>query len=629
MIYLDNAATTLQKPEAVAEAVKESFSYIGNAGRGANDASLFTSRLLYQTRKQIAELFHMTDGRTSSAAERVVFTMNATESLNIVIKGMFHAGDHVITTAMEHNSVLRPLYEMEAQGVELTILPLKRNGVISYDAMEQAVKENTKAIVCTHASNVTGNQNDIARIGAICEKHGLYFILDASQTAGAIEIDMEAAHISVLCFTGHKALYGPQGTGGICLADGVSVRPLLSGGSGIHSFEKEHPKQLPTALEAGTLNGHGIAGLHASLTWLKETGIGKIHEKEMQLKERFLQGIRKIPGIRIYGNLSERSDEKPVAGKEKVVCGEQKNICRNEMSTAIVSCNIVGLDASYVSDILAEEYGIATRAGAHCAPLIHEYFETREQGMVRFSFSYFNTEEEIDTAVNALREIAQDNRGHVTAYVGAGGKTSSIRERAKALCENGKKVLILTTTKMMLPKHPEIFAAYPDYGISAQAKEMDSNSIQKDSVKKDDVIFINSVKQILTEYGCCIAGTPIPDTGKFGMLPVAVMEELLYLADEILIEADGSAHMPVKAPAEWEPVLFPFMDEVVVLMGAHGIGKPLKEVCHRLPYAMDVLKCPEDKIVTKEDLELLMEEGYRKKIQKEYPKIKTVSCKIR
>ena len=325
MLYFDNAATTLQKPEEVAQAVKESFSYIGNAGRGANEASLFTSRLIFQTRKQIAELFHMEDGEKSSAAERVVFTMNATESLNIVLKGLLHPGDHVITTEMEHNSVLRPLYELEEKGIGVTIVACEKNGTISCEKIKQAIGKNTKAIVCTHASNVTGDGNDIAQIGTLCEKYNLYFILDTSQTAGTIEIDMEQNHISAICFTGHKGLFGSQGTGGIALADGVCVKPLLSGGSGVHSFERKHPMELPAALEAGTLNGHGIAGLHAALDWIKKTGIAAIHEKEMALAEQFQREIETIPGIHLYGG------EKRVA--------------------AIVSCNLADLDSAYVSDL--------------------------------------------------------------------------------------------------------------------------------------------------------------------------------------------------------------------------------------------------------------------------------------
>ena len=593
MIYFDNAATTLQKPEEVAQAVKESFSYIGNAGRGANEASLFTSRLIFQTRKQIAELFHMKDGEQSLGAERVVFTMNATESLNIVLKGLLYPGDHVITTEMEHNSVLRPLYELEEKGVGVTIVASEKNGTISCEKIKQAIGKNTKAIVCTHASNVTGDGNDIAQIGTLCEKYNLYFILDASQTAGTIEIDMEQNHISAICFTGHKGLFGPQGTGGIALADGVCVAPLLSGGSGVHSFERKHPMELPTALEAGTLNGHGIAGLHAALTWIKKTGIAAIHEKEMALAEQFQRGIETIPGIHLYGG------EKRVA--------------------AIVSCNLADLDSAYVSDCLAENYGIATRAGAHCAPLIHTHFGTEKQGMVRFSFSCFNTTEEVEKAVRAMQDIAAENRGKVTAYVGAGGKTSSIRKRAETLRAEGKRVLILTTTKMMVPQEQELFAAYEQTG--QERVILDTRAVSKECRAAEKQLK-ERVQSVLDTYGCCVAGSLIPGTEKFGMLPKKLMEDLLYLTDEILIEADGSAHMPVKAPAEHEPVLFPYMDEVVIVMGAHAIGKPLQEVCHRVDYAKELLKCDADKIVTAEDLETLAEQGYAVPIQKQYPWMK-------
>ena len=593
MIYFDNAATTLQKPEEVAQAVKESFSYIGNAGRGANEASLFTSRLIFQTRKQIAELFHMKDGEQSLGAERVVFTMNATESLNIVLKGLLYPGDHVITTEMEHNSVLRPLYELEEKGVGVTIVASEKNGTISCEKIKQAIGKNTKAIVCTHASNVTGDGNDIAQIGALCEKYNLYFILDASQTAGTIEIDMEQNHISAICFTGHKGLFGPQGTGGIALADGVCVAPLLSGGSGVHSFERKHPMELPTALEAGTLNGHGIAGLHAALTWIKKTGIAAIHEKEMALAEQFQRGIETIPGIHLYGG------EKRVA--------------------AIVSCNLADLDSAYVSDCLAENYGIATRAGAHCAPLIHTHFGTEKQGMVRFSFSCFNTTEEVEKAVRAMQDIAAENRGKVTAYVGAGGKTSSIRKRAETLRAEGKRVLILTTTKMMVPQEQELFAAYEQTG--QERVILDTGAVSKECRAAEKQLK-ERVQSVLDTYGCCVAGSLIPGTEKFGMLPKKLMEDLLYLTDEILIEADGSAHMPVKAPAEHEPVLFPYMDEVVIVMGAHAIGKPLQEVCHRVDYAKELLKCDADKIVTAADLETLAEQGYAIPIQKQYPWMK-------
>lgn len=376
MIYMDNAATTIHKPESVVEAVADAMRHMGNAGRGAHDAALDASRLIFATRQQAAELFGLRD------PSGVAFTANATESLNIAIRGLLEPGDHVITTVMEHNSVLRPLYLMEAAGVTLTIIPADAKGMICYEAMEAAVNEKTKAIVCTHASNLTGNRIDIGRVGKLCARHGILLVVDASQSAGVLEIDMGQMGIHVLCFTGHKSLRGPQGTGGICVAENVVIRPLLVGGSGIRSYERTHPADMPAALEAGTLNGHGIAGLYAALTHLKQEGIGRIRSRELMLMRRFYDGVRAIPEIVVYGDFEE------------------------ELRAPIVALNLGDLDSGWVADELAVAYGISTRAGAHCAPLMHEALGTKEQGAVRFSFSYSNTEEEVDQAVEAIREIA-------------------------------------------------------------------------------------------------------------------------------------------------------------------------------------------------------------------------------
>ena len=364
MIYLDNAATSLQKPKEVEEEMIRALHTMGNPGRGAHDATLQAGRCVYQVREQLAQLFN------AESADCIAFTSNATEALNTAILGLFQKGDHVITTVCEHNSVLRPLYRLQKQGVEISFLSADEQGILDYDKLPALIKENTKAVIVTHASNLTGNITDLECIKKEISHKDILLIADASQTAGTIEIDMEQNHISAICFTGHKGLFGPQGTGGIALADGVCVKPLLSGGSGVHSFERKHPMELPAALEAGTLNGHGIAGLHAALDWIKKTGIAAIHEKEMALAEQFQRGIETIPGIHLYGG------EKRVA--------------------AIVSCNLADLDSAYVSDCLAEDYGIATRAGVHCAPLMHTHFGTEKQGMVRFSFSCFNTTEEVE-----------------------------------------------------------------------------------------------------------------------------------------------------------------------------------------------------------------------------------------
>ena len=383
MIYLDNGATTLRKPECVKEALLEAMASMGNSGRGVHDASLYAGRTIYRARESLAELLG------AAAPEQVVFTANATESLNLVLGGLFGPGDHVITTVCEHNSVLRPLYRL--QGVELSVLPVKAEageerqaGILAYDELESLLRPNTKALIITHASNLTGNITDLERAAAFAKKHSLLLIVDAAQTAGAVPMDMERMGIDVLCFTGHKGLYGPQGTGGVCVRPGLSIRPLKVGGSGIHSFDREHPSEMPAALEAGTLNGHGIAGLGAAARWLLETGVEQIRAREQALLRRFVDGVKEVEGVTLYGNpdLNRR--------------------------TGIQSLNIRDYDSARVADWLYEDYGIAVRGGAHCAPLMHEALGTREQGAVRFSFSYFNTEAEADEAAAAVRELAEE-----------------------------------------------------------------------------------------------------------------------------------------------------------------------------------------------------------------------------
>ena len=275
MIYMDSSATSFLKPPQVEEAVCRAFHTMGNAGRGAHAATLGAARMIYDTREKLAELFHIRE------PFRIAFTSNATESLNIAIGGLVRPGDHAITTACEHNSVLRPLYVKESQGASLTILDADEKGRIAYEKLEQVRQEHTRAVVITHASNLTGNVTDLARVSAFTRKYGILLIVDASQTAGSIPIDVEKMGVDVLCFTGHKGLMGPQGTGGIYVREGISITPLKVGGSGIHSFDKTHPADMPTALEAGTANGHGIAGLNAALDFLKETGVEAVHQKEM------------------------------------------------------------------------------------------------------------------------------------------------------------------------------------------------------------------------------------------------------------------------------------------------------------------------------------------------------------
>ena len=378
MIYFDNAATTQRKPDCVVEAVTAALCSMGNSGRSIHEGAMGASRVIFEARLALKQLFG------AESPDRIAFTANSTEALNIAIKGILKPGDHVITTALEHNSVLRPLYELEDRGVELTILPADKLGRLNYSDFHEAVRENTKAIICTHGSNLTGNLVDLNRVGAIAQKHGLLFVVDASQTAGVFPIDVRQMHIDILCFTGHKSLLGPQGTGGIYVREGVYVAPLLRGGSGVQTYLRNHPPQMPTALEAGTLNAHGIAGLLAAVNYIQRTGMNRIRRTEQALMREFYEQVSAIPGITVYGDH---------AAPERC---------------PIVTLNVRDYDSGLVSDVLARDYGIATRPGAHCAPLMHQALGTVEQGAVRFSFSHFNTSEEINIAVSALRELAQE-----------------------------------------------------------------------------------------------------------------------------------------------------------------------------------------------------------------------------
>ena len=378
MIYLDNAATTLHKPPQVVKAVADALQSMGNSARGTHAGSMAASHTVYDTRVKLAKLFGC------PRADRVAFTANVTEALNIAVNGLIGRGDHVITTDCEHNSVLRPLYRLaDEQGVEVSFVPADRQGNLDYDAFEALMQPHTRAIVCTHASNLTGNLTDLARVSAVAKAHDVLLIVDAAQTAGAYPIDMTAPGIDVLCFTGHKGLMGPQGTGGLCVREGLTLRHWKVGGSGVQSYSRTHPTQMPTCLEAGTLNGHGIAGLSAALDFIAEVGVDAIHDRETALMRRFYEGVKDVPGITVYGDFS-----------------------RQRM--AIVTLNIGDYESGAVSDALSEEYGIATRPGAHCAPRMHQALGTVQQGAVRFSFSWFNTEQEIDAAIRAIRELAAE-----------------------------------------------------------------------------------------------------------------------------------------------------------------------------------------------------------------------------
>ena len=378
MIYLDNAATTRIKPKVVVEAVAEALTTLGNAERGTHSASLGASRTVFSTRMKLAKFFN------AEGPSNIVFTMNATESLNIAIKGILEKGDAVITTCLEHNSVLRPLYQLRDEGVELSFVSADKLGRPNYEEFESLIKPNTKAVISTAGSNLTGNLVDIKRVGEIAKKHGLIFVVDASQTAGVFPIDVKELNIDILCFTGHKGLLGPQGTGGMYVRDGVEVKPYLSGGTGVQTYNEHQPAEMPTRLEAGTLNGHGLAGLDAAIDYINEFGMQAIHDKEMSLMWRFYNGVKDIEGVKIYGDF------------------DVKDRC------PIVSINLSDYESGAVSDELANRFEIATRPGGHCAPLMHKALGTVDQGAVRFSFSHFNTEEEVDTAINAVRMLIEE-----------------------------------------------------------------------------------------------------------------------------------------------------------------------------------------------------------------------------
>ena len=378
MIYLDNAATTISKPQAVIDAVAQAMCSLGNAGRGATSGALDAARTIHACRAKLARLLGC------PRADHVCFTPNSTVALNTAINGVVHPGDHVVTTVLEHNSVLRPLNRLAAeQGVTVEHAGCDASGVLDYDELERLVTPGTRAVVATQASNVTGNAVDVARVAAVAHAAGALVIVDASQSAGTAHIDMQAMGLDIVCFTGHKGLMGPQGTGGLAVAEGVDVAPWAMGGTGVHSFDELQPPEWPTRLEAGTLNGHGIAGLSAGLDFIAARGgVEAIAAHERALAERFLAGVRGIPGITLYGAFDQ-----PVR-------------------SAIVSLNVGDIDSAEISDALMQGWGIATRPGAHCAPLMHRALGTERQGVVRFSFGYFNTDEDVDTTIDALRDLA-------------------------------------------------------------------------------------------------------------------------------------------------------------------------------------------------------------------------------
>lgn len=378
MIYLDNAATTLRKPPCVADAVVSALCSLGNAGRGATSESLGASRAVHACRVKLARLLGCPE------SDHVCFAANSTAALNTAINGLVRPRDRVVTTVLEHNSVLRPLRRLVVEReVEVEYAGCDAKGVLDYDDLERLVRPGTRAVVVTHASNVTGNAVDIARVASIAHDAGALVIVDASQTAGSVPIDMAAMGLDVVCFTGHKGLMGPQGTGGLAVMPGIDMAPWAMGGTGVRSFEPLQPLEWPTRLEAGTLNGHGIAGLSAALDFIgSEGGPEVIGRREHALARRFFDRVHDVPRVQVYGDQDQ-------AGR-----------------AAIVALNIEGMDSAEVSDALEQGWGIATRPGAHCAPLVHRALGTERRGIVRFSFGYFNTFDEVDAAARAVRELA-------------------------------------------------------------------------------------------------------------------------------------------------------------------------------------------------------------------------------
>ena len=366
-MYFDSAATSLPKPQCVIDAVTTAMLTQGNPSRGVNNASLAGLRCITNARQEISRFF----GGENEVD--VAFCQNATMALNQAIGSV---GKHIVTTAAEHNSVLRPVYRTG----DYTIVPVDTKGRLDIKQVEEAIRPDTGAVVMTHASNVTGNGYDISAVGELCKKKGIYFIVDASQSAGLLPIDMKAMNITALCFSGHKSLYGPQGTGGICVKPEFSISPMLTGGSGSNTYSKTGPEEMPERLEAGTQNSHGIAGLLAGVQYVG--GNRELYlNQALELTDYFLEELRKIPSIQVYGDLE----------------------CTTR--TPVVALNAAHMGSSELAFALNENYGICVRAGAHCAPLMHEALGTRDKGAVRFSFSHMNTMEEVESAVKALQDI--------------------------------------------------------------------------------------------------------------------------------------------------------------------------------------------------------------------------------
>jgi len=379
MIYFDNAATTWPKPEAVYKAADYFMRELGaNPGRSGHRMALAAGQIIVDARNLVAKLFNVPD------PSLVIFTLNTTEALNLGIKGLLKPGDHVITSSLEHNSVVRPLETLRNKGIELTKLTTSGSSGLLPEQVEEAIKENTKLIILTHASNVTGVINPIREIGKIARDRGVLFMVDSAQTAGVFPIDVQAMGIDLLAFAGHKGLLGPQGVGGLCISKDLQLTPLKEGGTGSNSESLLQPDKSPDRYESGTSNTPGLAGLAAGIQFISEIGLEQIREKERILTERLLSGLKLIPKVIVYG---------PPLGTER---------------SSVISFNIEGVDPSEVSLVLDQSFEIATRSGLHCAPDAHRTIGTLPKGTVRLSLGYFNTVEEVDKCLEAVSTISEN-----------------------------------------------------------------------------------------------------------------------------------------------------------------------------------------------------------------------------
>lgn len=377
-VYLDNGATSYPKAPGVAKAMIDYIENIGtNINRGGYKSAYSAAEVVLDTRERLIKLFNY------SNSNNVIFTPNITYSLNFIIKGLLKPGDHCIVTSMEHNAVMRPIMQMHKKGVDFTKVKCDIEGRLDPKDIEKNIKENTKAVIMTHASNVCGTIMPIYEVGEICKKHNIKFVVDTAQTAGAINIDMKKMNIDGLAFTGHKGLLGPQGIGGFIITDEMAeiMEPLVSGGTGSMSDSEEIPPFMPDKFECGTINIPGIFGLNEALKYIEKEGIENIREKEIELTRAFIEGVKTLENVRLVG------------------------IEGTEGRTAVVSLDCRDRDNAEISYLLDKDFGIATRCGLHCAPSAHKTLDTFPQGTVRFSFNHFNTEREIQYAIEALDEI--------------------------------------------------------------------------------------------------------------------------------------------------------------------------------------------------------------------------------